>query len=198
MGKIAFVKTVVAAGGFLFLCAFLCAAPKPALGQSSQPGAVPPAPMKSVLAARGKSAGPPDLLEGLTLADDQKAKIGQIREETKFHLAAVANDKKLSPEAADAMRRGNERLENGKILEVLTPEQQQEVRKRIAAWRAASGKTFVPMSRPSITMPPPAPISCWRATIQARTAGCTETRDAASVTSGSRMRAETSWPSSRL
>src|SRR5215470_2282078 len=131
MSKIAFVKTVVAAGGFLFLCA----APELALGQSSQPGAAPPAPLRSALTPRAKSAAPPDLLEGLTLADEQKAKIGRIREETKSHLAALANDKKLSPEAADAMRRGYQRSENGKILEVLTLEQQQEVRKRIAAWR---------------------------------------------------------------
>jgi len=143
MSKIAFVKTVVAAGGLLFLCA----APELALGQSTQPGAAPPAPMNSVLAPRGKSAAPPDLLEGLTLADDQKAKIEKIREESKSHLAAVANDKKLSPEAADAMRRGYQRFENVKILEVLTPEQQQEVRKRIAAWRAGAGKSQYPMRR---------------------------------------------------
>ena len=143
MSKIAFVKTVVAAGGLLFLCA----APELALGQSTQPGVAPPAPMKSAVAPRGKSAAPPDLLEGLTLADDQKAKIEKIREESKSHLAAVANDKKLSPEAADAMRRGYQRFENVKILEVLTPEQQQEVRKRIAAWRAGAGKSQYPMRR---------------------------------------------------
>jgi Spy/CpxP family protein refolding chaperone len=143
MSKIAFVKTVVAAGGFLFLCT----APELALGQSSQPGAAPPAPMKSALAPRRKSAGPPDLLEGLTLADDQKAKIEQIREETKSRGAALANDKKLSPEAADAMRRGYERFENVKVFEVLTPEQQQEVRKRIAAWRAAAGTPQYPLRR---------------------------------------------------
>src|SRR5215475_6956059 len=130
MSKDAFVKTVVAAGGFLFLCA----APMLARGQPSQPGAAPPAPMKAALPPRGKSAAPPDLLEGLTLADDQKAKIDQIRKETKSHLTAVAHDKKLSPEAADAMARGYERFENVKILEALTPGQQQEVRKRIAAW----------------------------------------------------------------
>jgi Spy/CpxP family protein refolding chaperone len=145
MSKIAFAKTVVAAGGFLFLYA---AAPKLALGQPSQPGAAPPAPMKSALAPHGKSAAPADLLEGLTLADDQKAKIDQIREETKSRLAAVANDKKLSPEAADAFLRGYQRMENSKILEVLTPEQQQEVRKRIAARRAAAGKTQYPLRRP--------------------------------------------------
>jgi hypothetical protein len=43
------------------------------------------------------------------------------------------------------MRRGYARLENGKILEVLTLEQQQQVRKRIAAWRAASGKPQYPL-----------------------------------------------------
>jgi Spy/CpxP family protein refolding chaperone len=143
MRKIAFLKTVVAAGGLLFLCT----APGLALGQSSQPGAVPPAPMKSAWAPRGKSAAPPDVLEGLTLTDDQKAKIDQIREETKSRLAAVANDKKLSPEAGDAMRRGYERFENSKILEVLTLEQQQVVRKRIAAWRATTGKPQYPLRR---------------------------------------------------
>ena len=144
MSKDAFVKTVVAAGGFLFLCA----APMLALGQPSQPGAAPPAPMKAASPPRGNSAAPPDLLQGLTLADDQKAKIDEIRKETKSRLAAVANDKKLSPEAADAMLRGYQRIENGKILEVLTPEQQQEVRKRIADWRGAAGKTQYPFRQP--------------------------------------------------
>ena len=144
MSKDAFVKTVVAAGGLLFLCA----APKLALGQPSEPGAAPPAPMKAALPPRGKSAAPPDLLQGLTLADDQKAKIDQIRKETKSRLAAVANDRKLSPETADAMLRGYQRMENGKILEVLTPEQQQEVRKRIADWRGAAGKTQYPFRQP--------------------------------------------------
>jgi hypothetical protein len=147
MSKFAFVNAVVAVGGFLFLCA----APQLALGQSIEPGAAPPAPMKSALTPRGKSAGPPDLLEGLTLADDQKAKIGQIREETKSRLAATDRDDKLSPEAKDAMRRGYQRLENGKILEVLTLEQQQQVRKRIAAFKAAAGKPQYPLR--------PAPVS---------------------------------------
>jgi Spy/CpxP family protein refolding chaperone len=143
MSKIAFVKTVVAAGGVLFLCA----APELVLGQSSQPSAASPVPMKSALAPRGRSAARPDVLEGVTLADDQKAKIDLIREDTKSHLVAVANDKKLSPEAADAMRRGYQRFENVRILEVLTPEQQQEVRKRIAAWRATAGKSQYPLRR---------------------------------------------------
>jgi Spy/CpxP family protein refolding chaperone len=147
MSKFAFLKTVIAAGGFLLLCA----APELALGQLSQPGAAPPAPMEPASAPRARPAAPPDLLDGLTLADDQKAKIGQIREETKSHLAAVANDRTLSPEAADAMRRGYARLENGKILEVLTPEQQRQVRKRIAGWRDSKGKPQYPLRRAPVS-----------------------------------------------
>lgn len=153
MSKIAFVKIVVAAGGLFFLCA----APMLALGQPSQPVAAPPSPMKSASAPRGKSAAPPDLLEGLTLADDQKAKIDQIREQTKSRMAAVANDKKLSPEVADAFLRGYQRNENAKILEVLTPEQQQEVRKRIATWRAATGISQYPMRRVPVSEQTPRP-----------------------------------------
>src|SRR5262249_7959796 len=61
---------------------------------------------------------------------------------------------------------------------------------------SASGNTLVPMSRPSITMPPPAPIPCWRQTIHSRTGGCTDTLEAASVTSCRRMRSVTSAASS--
>jgi len=147
MCKFAFVRATIAAGGFLFLCA----APESALGQSSQSGAATPAPMKTSSAPRGKSAAPPDLLEGLTLAVDQKAKIDQIRADTKSRLAAVANDNELSPEVADAMRLGYERNENGRILEVLTPEQKQQVLKRIAAWRASTGKPQYPLRRAPVS-----------------------------------------------
>jgi hypothetical protein len=139
MNKSAFVRPVVVAGGFLLLCA----APKLAFGQASQPGGAPPPPIRSASAPPRNSAAPPDLLEGLTLTDDQQAKIDQIRDDTRSRIAAVtagANDKKLSPEAANAMLQGLQRIENGKILEVLTLEQQQEVRRRLAAWRAATGQ----------------------------------------------------------
>ena len=139
MNRNAFVKRAVVAGGFLFLCA----APKPTFAQSSQPAAPPPPPIRSAAAPARNSTSPPDLLEGLTLTDDQQAKIDQIRENTKSRLAAVAagaNDKKLSPEAANAMFQGLQRIENGKILEVLTLEQQQEVRRRLASWKAATGQ----------------------------------------------------------
>jgi hypothetical protein len=145
MGKFAFVIKVIAAGGLLFLCA----APQAVPGPSSQAGAAP-APMQAASAPTGKSATAPDLLEGLTLADDQKARIGRIRGDTNARLAALEGDSKLSPEAAEAMRRGYERLENGRILEVLTPEQQRLVRMRIAAWRDARAKPQYPL-RPTAT-----------------------------------------------
>lgn len=141
MSKDAFVKTVVVAGGFLFLYV----APELVFGQSSPPAEAPHPPVKS--AAVPHRSSPPDLLAGLTLTDDQKAKIDRVREDTKSRLAAVANDKKLSPEAANAMFQGLQRAENSKIYEVLTPEQQAEVRQRMAAWRAAAGKSQYPWRR---------------------------------------------------
>jgi Spy/CpxP family protein refolding chaperone len=149
MSQFASLKTALAAGGLLFLCA------PPALAQSTQPGAAPPAPMKSSLAPRAKA--PPDLLEGLTLTDDQKAKIDQIRADTKSRLAAVTNDNKLSPEAANAFLLGYQRDENARILEVLTPEQQQEVRKRIAAWKVARGKPQYPLRPGPVSEQTPRP-----------------------------------------
>ncbi len=131
MNKNTFVKRVVVAGAFLFLFA----APRLSLGQS-QPGAVPAPGMKS--ASARPSTSPPDFLAGLTLTSDQQARIDWIREDTKSRLALVANDKKLSPEATDAMLHGFQRIENSKIFELLTPEQQREVRRRVTAWRAAA------------------------------------------------------------
>jgi len=142
MNNIAFLRTVFTAGGILFLC--LCASPQRALGQSLQSGATTPAPASLQLSARGKSGAAADLLQGLTLTAEQKTKIDQIRLDTRTRLAAVADDKSLSPEAADAFRRGYARFENTKILEVLTPEQQQQVRKRIADLRSKSGKPQFP------------------------------------------------------
>ena len=93
MNKIAFVKRFVVVGGFLYLFV----APAPTFGQSSQPGAAPPPPIRSAAAPSRNTTAPPDLLEGLTLTDDQQAKIDQIREDTRSRIAAVtavANDKK--------------------------------------------------------------------------------------------------------
>src|SRR6266704_2712948 len=60
---------------------------------------------------------------------------------------------------------------------------------------SAWGKTTVPISRPSITMPPPAPARCCSATRTARTAAIVASRDAACATSGVRIASVTSRPS---
>jgi Spy/CpxP family protein refolding chaperone len=133
MNKIGFVKRVVVGGGFLFAAAL-------SFGQLNPPSAAPPLALRPTSAPRSNSAPPPDLLVGVTLTDVQKTKIEEIREQTKSQLAAVASDKTLSPETMDAMMRGYQRIENGKIFDVLTPEQQVEVRKRMAAWKAAARK----------------------------------------------------------
>jgi Spy/CpxP family protein refolding chaperone len=154
MSKHAFVKRVGVAGGFIFLCA----SPRLSLGQPSPAGAAPfplikptPPPAQQ----RMTYISPTEFLAGLTLTDNQKAKINQIREDTKSHLAAVAKDQKLGPEVKDAMIGGYQRIENSQIFGVLTPEQQQQVRKRISTLRAAaqqpknqSQRTAVPETIP--------------------------------------------------
>ena len=153
MNKNGFVKRVVVAGGFLFLCA----APRLALGQANPPGVAPPPGIRPTRAQRPTYISPTEYLTGLTLTDDQKAKINQIREDTKSHLAVVAKDQKLDPEVKDAMAGGYQRIENSKIFEVLTPEQQQQVRRRIATLRAAAQQTQDPAKQPSVLEQNPQP-----------------------------------------
>ena len=89
----------------------------------------------------------------MTLTDDQTTKIDHIRD-TKSRLAAVTNDDKLGPEVKEAMLVGFQRIENSKIFEVLTPEQQREVRKRQSAWRAAAPQSRPPSPHPARTAEP--------------------------------------------
>jgi len=145
MNKNGFVKRIVLLAGFLFLCA--------AAGLSREqtsPPAAAPLPHITSPARPGNSASPPDFFAGLTLTDDQKAKIDQIHQDTKWRAEAVAKDQKLSPEVKDAMLQGYRRIENGKILDVLTPEQQQEVRRRKSAWRTAARQRQQPLQQPQL------------------------------------------------
>jgi Spy/CpxP family protein refolding chaperone len=152
MNRNAFVKRVAVGAGFLLLCG----APRLSLGQASpatptQASPATPAGLarpRAVPARRGKAISPTEYLAGLTLSDDQKAKINQIREETKTHLAAVAKDDKMGPEVKEAMLGGYQRIENGKIFEVLTPDQKKEVRKRLADLRASAQPSRPPLQQP--------------------------------------------------
>ncbi len=133
MNKNGFVKRVTVAAGFFLLCA----APGLSREQSSPPGSAPPPHTTPSPIRAMNDTSPPDFFAGLTLTDEQKAKIDKIHEDTKSRLEAVANDKKLTPEVKDAMVQGFHRIGNSKIFAVLTPDQQREVRQRISAWRAS-------------------------------------------------------------
>ena len=128
---------------------FLCAASGLAGDETTAPVGAPPPHLASPAARPRRNIPPPDILAGLTLTDDQKAKIEKIRQDTKSREEALAKDTKLSPEVKDAMLQGYRRIENSEIFEVLTPEQKQEVRKRISAWRdsARQGQRPLPQQR---------------------------------------------------
>ncbi|MGB7844895.1 MAG: hypothetical protein WBL63_04715 [Candidatus Acidiferrum sp.] len=146
MNKKRIARRLVVAGGFLFLCT----APGRGSAQGNPPGAEPTPHVTSPGVRPKKDTRPADPFAGLTFSDDQKAKIDQIRLNTKSRLDAVVKDEKLSPTQKDAMLEGFRRMENSEIFKVLTPEQQTEVRKRALARRAAEQqqKKAVPPPQP--------------------------------------------------
>lgn len=154
MTKSGFSKQVIVAVGIL--CAF--AAPRLALAQNAAPAGGPPptiaAPPSTIAAApapqssqRARQAT--DLFAGLNYTDDQKAKINEIRQNTKAHMDVVIKDDKLDSYQKQAMVQGFQRLEAGEIFKILTPEQQKEVRKKLTARRAAE------RDQPKPQQPPP-------------------------------------------
>lgn len=136
-------RRAIAAAGILALFT----GPQLSYGETSQvlvaqaPSGVP-APV-----SRDKSAAPIDVLEGLTLTSAQQAKVDQIREDTDARMAMVGKDKAIDTQTAEAMRRGYVRIENGKIFEILTLEQQKQVRQRIAKLKDPKAKSQYPMRR---------------------------------------------------
>jgi Spy/CpxP family protein refolding chaperone len=135
MNKNQFAKRVAVAAGFFLLGA----APGLTRAQSSPPPVL--APHAAPPLARHKKATPPtDDFAGLTFTDDQKAKIDEIHQNYKSRKNAVNKDAQLSQDQKVAMLQGFERMELGEVFRVLTPEQQLEVRKRVATRRAAEKK----------------------------------------------------------
>ena len=133
-------KQVTVAAGFLFLWW----APGLAGAQDSAPGSAPPPPLASPETRVKKESNPLDDFAGLTYTDEQKAKIDQIRQTTRQRMDLVRKDEKLTPEAKQAMLEGYQRLEIGELFEVLTPEQQTEVRKKAQARREQQKKQNSP------------------------------------------------------
>jgi Spy/CpxP family protein refolding chaperone len=115
----------------------------PGAGGAQSPPAPtrPPAGHMSIVPdSKLKQVDPMDDFAGVNFTAEQKARVEQIREKSRSRMHDVAVDTKLSPEQRAAMVEGIQRLERGEVYQVLTPEQQTEVRKRLLARRAAAQK----------------------------------------------------------
>jgi len=78
-----------------------------------------------------------DEFAGLTFTEDKGAKIAQIRHNAKLRREAVIKNERLSRGQKVVTLEGLQRMETSEVFKVLTPEQQEEVRKRMMARRAA-------------------------------------------------------------
>ena len=126
-------KRVLVVSGFLLLLV----ASGPAGSQSNSSGTLPTQHPASPTPPAKTDTRPGGDFAGLTLTDDQKAKIAQIRQNAKLRRDAVINNHGLSQDRKEAMLEGLQRIEISEIFKVLTPDQQTEVRKRMMARRAA-------------------------------------------------------------
>lgn len=77
-----------------------------------------------------------DDFAGLNFTEDQKTSIRQIREDMASRRDAVIKDEKLDPDQKSAMLQGYVRIEYREIYDLLAPDQQAEVRKKVKARRA--------------------------------------------------------------
>jgi hypothetical protein len=130
-GKRTASRVAAVGAGFVLLSAL----PVVTFGQSPAPFPRTAPPARPLPAAT-----PADDFAGLRFTDDEKAKIDLIRKNGKLRRDTVVRDEKLSPEQKDAMLKGLERIERGQIYQVLAPDQQAEVRKRVLARRETAAK----------------------------------------------------------
>jgi Spy/CpxP family protein refolding chaperone len=136
MSQDRFSKQVAVVMGFLL---YVLVAPRLALAQSVAPAGGPPPTIAAPSATASRPGAPQatDIFAGLNLSDGQKAKITEIRQNTRARMLVVSKDEKLTADQKEAMLVGLQRMEAGDIFNQLTPEQQKEVRKKLAAQRAA-------------------------------------------------------------
>lgn len=86
---------------------------------------------------QGKPISIDDLLTGITLSDEQKPRIEQVRKTMRERMDRVAQDKNENIDQKQAMFQGLHHMELREVYLLLTPDQRIEVRKRIEAKRAA-------------------------------------------------------------
>ncbi|MDR3735594.1 MAG: hypothetical protein P4L10_08670 [Acidobacteriaceae bacterium] len=125
--------SVLAATGFCFSIAMQSSAET----QPSRPNPTLVPSNPQLAAGQWRVTRPENDLADLSLTEAQKEKIEQIRLTMKSRKDAVINDAKEDADQKNAMLEGLQHLEIRQILEVLTPEQLSEVRKKVMARRAA-------------------------------------------------------------
>lgn len=94
----------------------------------------------SRIPARPKKDGPADIFSGVNFSDDQKAQIDHIHQSMKSKMDAVSHDAGSADWQKTAMIEGLQRMERRQIFQLLTPDQQAEVRGKVLAERAAEQK----------------------------------------------------------
>lgn len=101
---------------------------------TSRPSRVAPRPT----ARQRKPLTEIDLLSGVNLSNEQKASIDRIHHETRAKVEIVSKDGNESPEQKAAMIEGMNRMQLRQVFDVLKPEQQEQVRKRILTARSVN------------------------------------------------------------
>jgi Spy/CpxP family protein refolding chaperone len=121
---------------YLLLC--LCAAPALA-GIDNKPLASEQTPARVQNATRLQSQAPGSTNEfaGLTLTEEQKAKVDKIHLDIRSRMAIVAKDPAETAEQKEAMFEGLVRMERDLVFQILTPEQKAEVRNKNRVKHAA-------------------------------------------------------------
>ena len=133
MNRMRFARGVVFAAGLFFLCT----TPGSAHAQSATPSPESTAPKPAPVAGTPRVPSKGDDFAGLKFTDEQKEKIQEIHQNFKSRMDVVVKDEKLTADQRAAMLEGYVRMERGQVYNVLTREQQKEVRERIQARRVA-------------------------------------------------------------
>ena len=120
---------------FLFAAPALAGTDNKPLTSDQDPHRIP-----QVTRPSGQATRSEDIFAGLTLTDEQKAKVDQIHKDIISRMKIVAKDPAEDADQKGAMLEGLARMERNQIFQILTQEQQAEVRKKIAARREAEKK----------------------------------------------------------
>lgn len=105
----------------------------------------------SRVAPQGKPISVEDLLSGITLSDQQKPRIEQVRKDMSARMDRVAHDLNENQDQKAAMLQGLHHMELREVYLLLTPEQRIEARKKAEAQRAAEQppQSLQPGTRPN-------------------------------------------------